>query len=61
MEKRRVRKKKEVIEAVKHEANELLNDIKEDIQEEVKEHAKGLGDTLEKVFEKTGEIGRAHV
>ena len=54
MEKRRGRKKKEVIEAVKHEANELLNDIKEDIQEEVKEHAKGLGDTLEKVFEKTG-------
>ena len=37
----------EVVEIVKDEARELVNDIKEDV-------AKGLGDTLEKVFEKTG-------
>ncbi len=37
----------EVVEIVKDEATELVNDIKEDV-------AKGLGDTLEKVFEKTG-------
>lgn len=58
MEKKRGRKKREIIDevknAVKYEGQELLNDIKEDVKEEVREHAKGLGDTLEKVFEKTG-------
>ena len=37
----------EVVEIVKDEATELVNDIKENV-------AEGLGDTLEKVFEKTG-------
>jgi hypothetical protein len=37
----------EVVQIVKDEATELVNDIKEDV-------AEGLGDTLEKVFEKTG-------
>jgi hypothetical protein len=49
--KRRGRRKSEVftdvVEIVKDEAQELVNDIKEDV-------AEGLGDTLEKVFEKTG-------
>lgn len=57
MEKRK-RKRREVVQevkdAVKNEVNELVNDIKEDVKEEVREHAKGLGDTLEKVFDKTG-------
>ena len=49
--KRRGRRKSEVftdvVEIVKDEAQELVNEIKEDV-------AEGLGDTLEKVFEKTG-------
>jgi hypothetical protein len=49
--KRRGRRKSEVftdvVEIVKDEAKELVNDIKEDVSE-------GLGDTLEKVFKKTG-------
>jgi hypothetical protein len=49
--KRRGRRKSEVftdvVDIVKDEAQELVNEIKEDV-------AEGLGDTLEKVFEKTG-------
>jgi hypothetical protein len=48
--KRRGRKPKvvtEVVDLLKDEAKELVNDIKEDA-------SKGLGDTLEKVFKKTG-------
>jgi hypothetical protein len=49
--KRRGRRKSEVftdvVEIVKDEAKELVNEIKEDV-------AEGLGDTLEKVFKKTG-------
>jgi hypothetical protein len=49
--KRRGRRKSEVftdvVEIVKDEAQELVNEIKEDV-------AEGLGDTLEKVFKKTG-------
>jgi hypothetical protein len=49
--KRRGRRKTEVftdvVEIVKDEAKELVNEIKEDV-------AEGLGDTLEKVFKKTG-------
>lgn len=56
--KRRGRRKSEVVTEVvdllKDEAKELVNDIKEDVREEVREHAKGLGDSLEKVFKKTG-------
>ena len=37
----------EVVDLLKDEAKELVNDIKEDVSE-------GLGDTLEKVFKKTG-------
>lgn len=44
----------EVVDLLKDEAKELVNDIKEDVREEVREHAKGLGDSLEKVFKKTG-------
>ena len=56
--KRRGRRKSEVVTEVvdllKDEAKELVNDIKEDVKEEIREHAKGLGDSLEKVFKKTG-------
>lgn len=59
----------EVKDAVKNEAKNLVEDLKEDLKEiveevkddvkdkvrqRVKERAEGLGDTLEKVFDKTG-------
>jgi hypothetical protein len=72
MEKRKRKRRNEVVEevknAVKNEGKELVEDLKQDlkeivdqvkddvkdkVRERVKERAEGLGDTLEKVFEKT--------